>query len=216
MNTPIIQVSIDTQTIEEGIRQAKIAIESGADWIEVGTSLITFEGLSTIDAFVSLVDTQEILVDYKTLDGVAQYFIAAGQRGASIATTMALTNDYSIKQAIEAGHSNNVKVMVDLFSFPLNKVSQRTQQVQDLGADYVLVHLGIDEFRDPQGEKNPLIGLEEVVSVAKVPVAIVVFTLEQAIEAVSRGASIILIGTPIIESNNAKEELSTFIKKIKQ
>ncbi len=213
---PIIQVSIDTKTIEEGVRQAKIALASGADWIEVGTSLITFEGLSAIDSFVSLVDSQKVLVDYKTLDGVAQYFEATGQRGAHIATTMAITNEYSLKKAIEAGRNHNVKVMVDLFSFPVENMAKKTQQIQALGADYVLVHLGIDEFRDPQGEKDPLKGLDEVVSVATIPVAVVVFTLEQAIEAVARGARIILIGTPIIESENAQEELSEFIKRIKQ
>ena len=81
----LVQVSIDTQTIYEGIHQAKIAVEAGADWIEVGTPLITYEGMSAIDSLVSVKqDWQKILVDYKALDGVAQYFLETGKRGASI------------------------------------------------------------------------------------------------------------------------------------
>ena len=47
---PIIQISLDVSTVEEALSLSEIAVRSGVDWLEVGTPLITCEGLRAIRA----------------------------------------------------------------------------------------------------------------------------------------------------------------------
>lgn len=216
-NKIIIQVSIDTQTIQEGVRQARIASDSGCDWIEVGTPLVTYEGMAAINAIVSEAKNhQQVLVDYKALDGVAQYFFEAGKRGASIATVMAQATDFSIMSAVEAGKKANVKVMADMFCWPEETYEKRALRMQELGVDCLLVHLSIDEFRHPQGSKNPLMYLAAIAPQVTIPIGVVVFTIDEALRAIDAGASILVVGTPIIESANAQKELTQFIADVRK
>jgi len=41
---PVIQIALDYSTIEEAIAMAKIGIQAGVDWLEVGTPLIVAQG----------------------------------------------------------------------------------------------------------------------------------------------------------------------------
>ena len=41
---PVIQIALDYATIEEALAMAKIGIEAGVDWLEIGTPLIAITG----------------------------------------------------------------------------------------------------------------------------------------------------------------------------
>jgi hypothetical protein len=83
-----------------------------------------------------------------------------------------------------------------------------------MGADYFLLHLAIDEhLRNPGAD--PLDGLDEVVAATNVPVGPVVFTNEQGIDAVRRGASYMVIGYPLILQDNARELLKSFADAVR-
>src|SRR5574341_214311 len=45
---PVIQIALDYPTIDEAIAMAKIGIQAGVDWLEVGTPLIVAQGAATI------------------------------------------------------------------------------------------------------------------------------------------------------------------------
>ena len=131
-----------------------------------------------------------------------------------IATVMAQATDFSIIQAVKAGAQ--AKVMADLYCWPKNTYVERALRLEELGVDYLLVHLSIDEFRDPAGSKNPLDGLKEVAAQTKIPVGAVVFATEEAHRALDLGAQILVIGTPIIESKNALAQMTEFIQSVKK
>ena len=40
-----VQLSLDLIDLEEALRTAEIALRTGVDWLEVGTPLITAEGM---------------------------------------------------------------------------------------------------------------------------------------------------------------------------
>lgn len=48
LHRPHVQVSLDLTTIDEALHLAKIAVEAGVDWLEVGTPLIISEGLLVV------------------------------------------------------------------------------------------------------------------------------------------------------------------------
>ena len=43
---PIVQIALDFATIEEALAMAKIGVEAGVDWLEIGTPLIVSQGLA--------------------------------------------------------------------------------------------------------------------------------------------------------------------------
>ncbi len=214
MNTPWIQVSVDTQDVPNALRETAYAVEIGAEWIEVGTPLLTFAGIGAIADVSSAADGRTVVADFKALDGVAQYFKRAGELGAGVATVMAVANEASILKAIETGRENGVKIQVDLLGVPTHKLAARAKDLAAAGADYFLLHLAIDELLR-NSEADPLEGLDEVVAATNVPVGPVVFSNEQGVEAVRRGASYVVIGYPFMGMEDPQRLLAGFADAVR-
>lgn len=214
MQKPWIQVSIDTQDIPSALSQVDHALAMDAEWIEAGTPLLTFAGIESIAALKEKVGDRSVLADFKALDGVEQYFTRAGELGASVATVMAVANEASILKAIEAGHAAGVAIQVDMLGVPTGDLAARGRELAKAGADYFLLHLAIDELmRNP--EADPLEGLDELVGASDVPVGPVVFSNEQGVDAVRRGASYVVIGHPFITMDDARERLTAFADAVR-
>lgn len=214
MQGPWIQVSIDTQNITSAGPHIECALAADAEWIEVGTPLLTFAGIDSIQQVAERVSPRTVVADFKALDGVAQYFTHAGRLGAGVATVMAVANPASIAAAIESGHAAGVKIQVDLLNIPREEIAHQVVRLEDMGADHFLLHLAIDELtRNPAAD--PLCGLDEAVQAAQVPVGPVVFSAEQAVDAVRRGASYVVIGYPLLQQENAKEALTEFAQAVR-
>ena len=214
MEAPWIQVSVDTQDISSALKQVDHATAIDAEWIEVGTPLLTFAGIDSIGAVGKHAPGKILLADFKALDGVAQYFTRAGELGAEIATVMSVANEASILKAVEVGHSAGVRTQVDMLNTPKNDLAARAKELQDMGADYLLLHLAIDEFmRNPRAD--PLEGLDELVGATNLPVGPVVFNVEQGVEAVRRGASYLVIGYPLMLMDDAEDQLKSFADSVR-
>lgn len=207
--TPWIQVSIDTQDVPTGLRQVKIALSIGAEWIEAGTPLITFAGIEAIGAIAAAAPGRTVVADFKALDGVAQYFTRAGELGAGVATVMAIANDASVNAAIQAGHAAGVKIQVDMLNVPVPGMAECARMLEQMGADYLLLHLGIDDLMQ-NPDADPLAGLDELVASTGLPVGPVVFNLDQGIDAVHRGAAYVVVGYPLITMADAAAQLQRF------
>lgn len=211
---PWVQVAIDALNLQRAAELTKIAVGAGADWIEAGTPLIVYEGIRSISSVVQMAEGRPVVADFKAQDGVAKYFREAGKLGASIATVLACAPDGSVKAAIAGGREGKVKVMVDLFAIDPGLMATRAAEVEQLGVDYFLIHLGHDQATD-EPERTVLDGLDEVVAAVSAPVGVSTFTAEQAVEAVRRGASFIVQGEPILSAEDSLEKLTAFIERVK-
>ena len=212
MNDTIVQIALDVTSIDKAVRLGEIAVKVGADWLEAGTPLITFEGVEAIGALAREFPQVPIVADYKSMDGVAKYVEEAGRQGASIATVCAVTSDASVREAVRAGRESKVKIVADLLA--VSDLVRRAQEVAGLGVDYVMVHLGADEIRERPTE-DPLTGLSEVVEAVDVPVGVGTFNAGQAVEAVKKGARFIVQGNPLLSSDNMQKALGEFIERVK-
>ena len=214
MKKPWIQVSVDTQDLDSARFHVEHAIAMDAEWVEVGTPLLTFAGINAIKVVADMVPDRKVLADFKALDGVAQYFTHTGELGGSIATVMAVANDASIIKAIESGHAAGVKVQVDMLGLTVEEMIPRAKEIAAMGADYFLLHLAIDELlRNP--EADPLAGLDELVQATEIPIGPVVFSKEQGVDAIKRGASYLVIGYPLITMPDAREKLLDFADTVR-
>src|SRR5690606_26105807 len=93
-----------------------------------------------------------------------------------------------------------IKVMGDNLGCP--DMVAAAKQLEDLGCNYIIHHIGYDERRGiaaaGQRMPSPLDQLREVVNAVKVPVqAVGGLSLEQAIQSPSYGAPLVVIGAPL-------------------
>ncbi len=75
--------------------------------------------------------------DTKIVDGGYAETFATFDEGADYCTVLGLTDDFTIKEIVKAGHDHGKKVVVDLIC--VDNLEERCQKVVDLGIDMLAV-----------------------------------------------------------------------------
>jgi 3-hexulose-6-phosphate synthase/6-phospho-3-hexuloisomerase len=197
---PIVQVSLDLTDINEAMEMAHTAMRAGVDWLEAGTPFILAEGLHGVKALRKEFPHTPIVADLKTMDGGYLEAEMMAKAGATHVVVMARAHAETIKCVVQAGRDFGAVVMGDNLGCP--DMVQGARELEELGCDMVIHHIGYDERRGiaAQGERapNPLDQLREVVDAVSVPVqAVGGLTLEQAIKSPEYGAPLVVIGAPL-------------------
>jgi 3-hexulose-6-phosphate synthase len=212
LKPPIVQVAIDVLNIDDALQIAEAAVKAGVDWLEAGTPLITFEGVRAIGALAQAFPQVPVLADFKMMDGVRKYVVETASQGGRLATICAVASDSSIREAVRAGHDAGVTVIADLYAAP--DVSERAAQVTALGVDSVYVHWGADQRRE-MPERDPLADLEAVLERVSLPVGVGTFSIEDGVRAFRTGASIAVIGVPLIQADDVEGALREYVERSK-
>jgi 3-hexulose-6-phosphate synthase len=197
---PVVQISLDVTTIEEALETAELAVRSGVDWLEAGTPLILAEGLRCIRELRARFPQTPIVADLKTMDGGYLEAEMMAKAGANYVVVMARAHEETVKVVCKAGKDYGIGVMGDNLGCPDMVAGAR--QLQELGCDFIIHHIGYDERRGiaARGEKapTPLDQLREVVAAVDVPVqAVGGMSIDQAIESPTYGAPLVVIGAPL-------------------
>ena len=197
---PIVQISLDIINIDEALETAAMAIRAGVDWLEAGTPFILAEGLHGVKALRTAFPGIPIVADLKTMDGGYLEAEMMAKAGATHVVVMARAHEETVKCVVKAGLDYGLKVMGDNLGCP--DMIAAAKQLEDLGCDYVIHHIGYDERRGIAARGNrkpsPLDQLREVVDAVHVPVqAVGGLTLEQAIRCPEFGAPLVVLGAPL-------------------
>ncbi len=197
---PILQVALDLIELKRALEIAKLAIEGGADWIEVGTPLVKSEGMNAVRAMKKTFRNRKIVADMKTIDTGALEVEMCAKSGADVVIILALSNDSTIEEAVRAGRKYGCEIMVDLINHP--DPIERARELEELGVNYVCVHVGIDV---QMLGKDPLDMLREVVKAVNIPVAVAGgLDAERASACVTLGAEIVIVGSNIVKSKDVR------------
>ena len=129
------------RTVEQAIEIIK-NLRDYVDVIEVGTSFMFRYGVEAIKAIKTQFPEKVILADMKIMDGGGHFSKLGCDYGADIITVLGVSDDKTIKDAITEAHKQNKLVMVDLLR--CMDIESRIAQMEELGADYVCVHSGVD------------------------------------------------------------------------
>jgi 3-hexulose-6-phosphate synthase len=196
----IVQISLDVTTIEEALETADLAVRAGVDWLEAGTPLILAEGLRSIRELRARFPQTPIVADLKTMDGGYLEAEMMAKAGANYVVVMARAHEETVKVVCKAGRDYGIGVMGDNLGCP--DMVAGAKQLQDLGCDFIIHHIGYDERRGiaAAGKKapTPLDQLREVVAAVDIPVqAVGGMSIDQAIESPSYGAPLVVIGAPL-------------------
>ncbi len=195
---PVIQVALDMVHGDRALQIADEAVRGGAEWIEAGTPLIKSEGVEIIRKLKKAFPHNVVVADMKTIDvGGAEVEIAA-KAGADVVVVLGLSSDPTITEAVLSARQYGAKVMVDLFN--VKDKPARAKKVEEMGASYVCVHVGVDE---QMVGGSPLAELKGVSEAVGIPVAAAGgINSESAADILAAGASIIIVGGAIIKAKD--------------
>ncbi len=205
-----IQAAIDLFDLEQAEAVAKMAVEAGVDWVEVGTPLVYGQGSKGIDAMMKIADGRPVIVDYKAADGCYGSFKEAAKHGAQYAVVLAVSDNGSILEALKAAEETGIKVVADLLFVPLDKAPERAKELEEMGVDALFIHCGFDEANHTPGRKQ-YDGAEKIVEAVNIPVGIAVDLKEDALEAVKAGVSWVTFGLPILSSPDNFEACKEYV-----
>ena len=198
--TPIVQISLDLTNIAEALATGATALRAGVDWLEAGTPLILAEGLHGVRALREHFPGIPIVADLKTMDGGYLEAEMMAKAGATHVVVMARAHPETIKCVVQAGRDFGCKVMGD--NMACADMVAAARELEDLGCDYIVHHIGYDERRGiaARGERmpSPLDQLREVCQAVSIPVqAVGGLSLEQAVRCPEYGAPLVVIGAPL-------------------
>jgi len=197
---PIVQISLDLTNIDEALETASMALRAGVDWLEAGTPLILAEGLHGVKKLREAFPQIPIVADLKTMDSGYLEAEMMAKAGATHVVVMARAHPETIKCVVKAGKDFGAKVMGDNLGCP--DMVLAAKELEDLGCDYIVHHIGYDERRGiaAMGKRmpSPLDQLKEVVNAVQVPVqAVGGLSLEQAMACPAYGAPLVVLGAPL-------------------
>jgi 3-hexulose-6-phosphate synthase / 6-phospho-3-hexuloisomerase len=197
---PILQLALDFVDLHRAVQVAELAVPAGVDWVEAGTPLIKSEGLDAVRELRRLFPGKVIVADMKIMDAGRVEVETAAKAGAQIIDVLGAATDATIAECVQAGKNYGAKIAVDLIAVadPL----ARARQVEELGADYISVHVAIDEQMRGGGQ-DPFAVLAAVSGAVRVPVGVAGgINSETAAQAVAHGAGYVIVGGAITKAKD--------------
>jgi len=201
-----LQVALDLVNAKRALQIADEAVGGGADWLEAGTPLIKSEGMEIIRRLKKF--GKKVVADMKTMDVGAVEVEMAAKSGADIVCILGLASDETITEGIETAHRYGAEALIDMIG--VGDPAGRALQVEEMGADYVCVHVAIDE---QMSGVEPFDAIRKVAGKCGLPVAAAGgINSETAHVAVENGADIVIVGGAIIKA----EDVAGATRKIKE
>ncbi len=189
-------MALDLLELDRSIQIAKEAVSGGADWIEAGTPLIKSEGMNSVREMKKALPGTKIVADMKTVDTGATEVEMAAKAGADIVAMLAVSDNSTIEDALRAAHKYGVQIMMDLLTVP-DPVA-RSRELDELGVDYICVHVGIDQ---QMTGRDTIDFLKQIVKEVNTPVAAAGgIDASSGEEAIANGAAIVIVGGNVVRS----------------
>lgn len=196
---PVLQLALDFVDLPRALQVAEESIAGGADWLEAGTPLIKSEGLEALRQIKSRWPNRVIVADMKTMDAGRAEVECAAKAGARVVGILGAASDATIRECIEAARNYGAEIVVDMIQ--VGDIVARAKAVEAMGANYVGIHLAIDEQMEG---KTPWDTLREVAKAVSLPIAVAGgINSETAALALQAGASIVIVGGAITKAADA-------------
>ncbi len=210
MMKPKLQVALDFLNLDRALKVAEESVAGGVDWIEIGTPLIKSEGLNAVREIKKRFPGHKIVADMKVVDTGRYEVEAAAKAGADVVILLGVADNSTIKDAVQAASNYGCELMVDLMN--VENMGKRAVELEDIGVDYLCVHVGVDQ---QMRGVDPIIELKKLSGSVKIPLAIAGgINSETAPLAVDSGASIIIVGGAINKAEDAKKAAGLIKKAI--
>lgn len=212
----ILQIALDTNDLFKALKLA-LRIEEELDckgiWLEAGTPLIKAWGTLAVTALKEATGCF-IVADTKTMDtGSFEAEIMLGA-GADAVTVLGLADDSTVKGMIDTARKHGKLVMADLINHP--KPVERALQLDELGVDIILYHVGIDVQEKRRITIADMVDeIRELKRMIRARIAVAGGIKHgKAKPLADAGADIIIIGGAITKAENPVESTRKFLEEL--
>ncbi|MDI4648003.1 3-hexulose-6-phosphate synthase [Cohnella hashimotonis] len=177
-----LQLALDLVDIA-GAKQVVAEVADHIDIVEIGTPVVINEGLRAVKEIKEAFPSLRVLADLKIMDAGGYEVMKASEAGADIITVLGVSDDSTIRGAVEEARKQNRKIMVDMIN--VKDIEGRAQEIDALGVDYICVHSGYDHQAEGKNSFEELAAIKRVVKQAKTAIAggIKLDTLPEVIKA---------------------------------
>lgn len=213
VDAPMVQLCVDMRTLPEAIEVAQMGLRAGVDWLELGTPLISWEGLNTLAAFGAAFPDTVKFVDAKVMDASAPYVKTAGALGMQMVCLCASASDATFRAALAAGKENGVKVVGDLYA--VADPIRRAEELVELEVDAIYLHYGYDQLNESVSGNQTLEHLTSIRKLTDLPLGIVTADTEFGVRAVEEGADILLVSHPFLVGEGVETRLTDYVTRVK-
>jgi 3-keto-L-gulonate-6-phosphate decarboxylase len=149
------QISVDTDTVPDGLHVAQATLNAGIDIVELGTCLLKIEGVrNVIPIFRQRFPNALLLADMKTMDGGGSEAELVYAGGGNIYDFLALSGDASARLACQTRDKYRQEnpdiprlIFADILipmQGPVGTAVDAAKRMVDIGVDGVGVHLQWD------------------------------------------------------------------------
>lgn len=163
-----LQLAIDTLSLDEAMDFLKDAAPF-IDIVEVGTPLLYRSGLKAVSRIREAYPDLYILCDSKIMDAGAYESREQFEAGADCVSVLGVTDDATIRACVEEAAKYHGEVSVDTIC--IRNLAERVGQVEEMGADYISVHTGVDQQARGRTPLDDLREIKNCVKKARISVA---------------------------------------------
>ncbi|AZN41678.1 3-hexulose-6-phosphate synthase [Paenibacillus albus] len=207
-----LQLALDLVNITEA-KQVVKEVAPYIDIVEIGTPVVINEGLHAVKAIKDEFPSLKVLADLKIMDAGGYEVMKASEAGADIITVLGVSDDSTIKGAVEEARKQNKKIMVDMIN--VQDIASRAQEIDSLGVDYICVHSGYDHQAAGKNSFEDLATIKRVVKHAKTAIAGGI-KLQTLPEVISAQPDLVIVGGGITGSEDMQLVAAQMQRMIKQ
>ncbi|MBN1801731.1 MAG: orotidine 5'-phosphate decarboxylase [Candidatus Lokiarchaeota archaeon] len=211
---PYLQIALDLINTHRALQIAEEAVRGGVDWIEAGTPLIKSEGMNILRELHKRFPDKILVADMKTADGGSVEIEIAAKSGANVVLMLGGSDNASVTEAVEAAKKFGVMLGCDTIDIPPDRLVQRAIELESLGVDMIVSHVGVDQQVIYGGEKT--LDVATVLKEKLQPTTWLAIAgginSETAAHAKQLGVDVIIVGGALYKAENPEESA----KKIKQ
>jgi 3-hexulose-6-phosphate synthase len=132
-----LQIAFDLTDLDKALALAE-ATQSSSDIMEVGSLLISKQGVLAVERFKNSFPHKIIFADAKILDRSKDAVTLFAQAGADWITVMAGANKNTIHTACTTAHELGKKIVLDLLD--ASSLGQSALEAKSLGVDALIIH----------------------------------------------------------------------------
>ncbi|MCM3270284.1 3-hexulose-6-phosphate synthase [Paenibacillus elgii] len=207
-----LQLALDLVDIP-GAKQVVAEVAEHIDIVEIGTPVVINEGLRAVKEIKEAFPTLRVLADLKIMDAGGYEVMKASEAGADIITVLGVSDDSTIRGAVEEARKQNKKIMVDMIN--VKDIEGRAKEIDALGVDYICVHSGYDHQAAGKNSFEELMAIKRVVKQAKTAIAggIKLNTLPEVIKA---NPDLVIVGGGITGQEDKKATAAEMKRLVRQ
>ncbi|TDM14998.1 3-hexulose-6-phosphate synthase [Macrococcus bovicus] len=207
-----LQLALDLVDIQ-GALEVVEEVQDHIDIVEIGTPVVINEGLKAVKAIKDAFPALTVLADLKIMDAAGYEVSQAAAAGADIITILGVSEDESIRGAVEEARKQGKEILVDMIA--VKDIAARAKELDELGVDYICVHTGYDLQALGKNSFEDLATIKSVVKNAKIAVAGGI-KLETLPEVISQQPDLVIVGGGITSQEDKKATAREMHELVKQ